>query len=175
MQSINRSKYEGTNMSFLVYGRYQVENEKYLPEEGHILISITDPINGQKLQDVGPVNLPPSDLRLDVLRLEFFDIDQAVGNLKIFSDSQVDELYNFVDKWKDKVKLIVVNCEFGVCRSAAVAAALSKWFNGDDEYFFKTFCPNSLVYTKVLYKYFGDPWEEYRTNAENYYTNGPIF
>lgn len=46
---------------------------------------------------------------------------------------------------------LVVNCEGGVSRSAGVAAAVSKYFNGKDDYYFNSrFVPNMRCYRLVL-------------------------
>ena len=45
---------------------------------------------------------------------------------------------------------IVVNCQGGVSRSAAVAAALVRASGGNDAIIWKTKCPNAYVYRLVL-------------------------
>lgn len=45
---------------------------------------------------------------------------------------------------------VVVNCQGGVSRSAAVAAALIRASGGDDGIIWKTKCPNAYVYRLVL-------------------------
>ncbi|KKL12333.1 hypothetical protein LCGC14_2536790, partial [marine sediment metagenome] len=57
------------------------------------------------------------------------------------------------NRWKDKINLIVVNCEAGICRSSAIAAALAKISGQDDNEFFKRYLPNSLVYRLILEEY----------------------
>lgn len=80
----------------------------------------------------------------------------------MMTENQAEQILTFVNKWKEQVGLIVVNCEMGVARSSAVAAALSKWINGEDFFFYKEFCPNSWVYSKVLKAIYGDPWAQYK-------------
>jgi len=158
---MSRVVYQGENMGFLVLGRAHVNLPQYTPDVPHVLISITDPYNGQ-LREYGPAELFPSNQRLDVLRLDFFDLNQSCGNLPMMTEEQAQDVINFTNLWKDKVGLIVVHCEAGIARSAGVAAGLSKWLNGDDLFFYEKFCPNSWVYMKVLQSIYGDPWEQYR-------------
>jgi len=155
-------------MSFLVLGRAHVGMEGFTPNIPHVTISITDPVNGQvkRSKDVGPAELFPSKERLATLRLEFFDIEESIGDLAMMSDDQAKQVVDFANAWKDKVKLFVVHCEAGICRSAGVAAALSKWLNGEDMFFYKTYCPNRWVYKQVLKAIYGDPWADYKTEYE---------
>ena len=59
---------------------------------------------------------------------------------------------NFAKEWWDKVDQIVVHCDGGVSRSAGVAAAILKYFTGDDGEICDNpnFYPNMLVYRMVL-------------------------
>jgi protein-tyrosine phosphatase len=67
----------------------------------------------------------------------------------LFTDEQAAQIVAFV-KASDPTTTILVNCEAGVSRSAAVAAALAKFFNGDDSLMFKKACPNMFVFRKML-------------------------
>jgi predicted protein tyrosine phosphatase len=155
-----RQTYQGKKINLLVLSRAHVSLEEHTPLEPHILISITDPHFGEPRVDCGEAILSTSEQRKDVLRLSFFDISETIGNTTPISTSQAEEIFQFVSKWKDEVGLIVVHCEAGISRSAGVAAALSKWLNGDDMFFFETYCPNNLVYTRVLHAIYGDPWAQ---------------
>jgi protein-tyrosine phosphatase len=59
-----------------------------------------------------------------------------------------------VEKFYDAVSLIVVQCEAGISRSAAIAAALANIYLGDDEPYFRTSMPNMLVYRTILRTYY---------------------
>jgi predicted protein tyrosine phosphatase len=49
------------------------------------------------------------------------------------------------------VDVVIVHCGAGVSRSAGLAAALAKWYNGSDLEFFKPpYAPNMLVYRTML-------------------------
>jgi predicted protein tyrosine phosphatase len=137
-------------MKFLILSREDVESPSFNPGEPYILISITDPYNGQEQDKCGVAKLNSLENMLDVLRLEFFDIEEPIGNLEMMSNEQANAIANFVNTWLGKTNLIVVHCEFGRSRSPSVVAALSRWINGDDARFFDMHFPNMHVYDRVL-------------------------
>ena len=70
---------------------------------------------------------------------------------RLISDSQVEEIAEFVYQIKDEAALLICQCEHGQSRSAAIAAAVIEHFHhrgiivfADDQYF-----PNKLIYRKV--------------------------
>lgn len=130
-------------MSFLVLGRQHVCRPEYTPELPHIVISVTDPDEPEALY-------LPTDMRRDILRLSFFDINEPIGNLTMVSNDDIEQIVEFVTKWKDEVQLIVTQCEAGISRSSGIAAGLSKWLNDDASFFFDNYLPNSLVYSKLV-------------------------
>jgi len=123
------------------------------PDNKVIVISITDP-------NSKPVNLPL--MGFDVLRLNFHDLDQTYPGhaIILFNTDMAHQIRNFVEERLDWVKnshrawddlTILVHCEAGISRSAAVAGALSKHFLGDDSKFFRTpYLPNRMVYRTLL-------------------------
>jgi len=53
--------------------------------------------------------------------------------------------------WADRgCEHIICQCPAGLSRSAGMAAALAKYFNGDDTRYFKEYLPNMRVYRMVL-------------------------
>ena len=122
--------------------------EKFKSDEPFIAISITDP-NSEKVK----IKNKP----IDILFLQFYDLDKDTGQFPyskfIFNTNQAEQILNFVEEYKDKVNLIVVHCEAGISRSAGVAGSLSLIYNGTDEYYFKHYLPNMLVYRKILNVY----------------------
>ena len=75
---------------------------------------------------------------LDVLQLKFHDIDQPVEGCDLMSGYHARAIAEFVNKHKDSVDTIVVNCDAGQSRSAGCAAAIANYVNGDDSQIFKT-------------------------------------
>lgn len=140
-------------------GFYSVDdqgNEKQL--EDHIIISITDP-------DSQPAKITTYESCKGILRLTFWDIidterlkndpEAQLKYAKIFTVEDAKQIGAFVKRHMDK-KLILVHCEAGISRSAGVAAALSKFINNDDEYYFKRYHPNKTIYNILLKELFDD-------------------
>ncbi len=73
-----------------------------------------------------------------------------------------NNIVNFVNNFNE-IDTIIVHCDAGQSRSAGVAAAIAKFFNGDDEQFFSgggmygspRYTPNRLAYRKVLQAFHG--------------------
>jgi predicted protein tyrosine phosphatase len=113
------------------------------------LISITDP--GSK-PAVHP--LQNFDYKLS---LSFYDVEQNRFDksrkvwYNTITDEDVKQIYNLVKAIKDYQDIVlVVQCEAGISRSAAIAAAVSQYVNGDNKWIFNKFFPNMNVYSKVL-------------------------
>lgn len=135
------------NQSFLVLSRKQMSRFEY--DKPYVVISITDPDQPQAF-------VPAGKGLLDTLRLQFYDIttptivDARNNVLSCITDEQVRQAVRFVERWREDGVLFVVHCEAGISWSAATAAAISKFLNGDDQPFFLHLHPNRLVYRKVF-------------------------
>lgn len=135
------------NQSFLVISRKQMSHYQY--GRPYVVISIADP-------DSSIPVVPQGEGLLDVLRLRFYDIEEPVSvansgeALSSISDFQVRQIVRFVERWREEGVLFVVHCDDGISRSAAVAAAISKCLNNDDNAFFLHLNPNRFVFRKVL-------------------------
>lgn len=110
------------------------------------VISITD-------SDAPPVTMENQPAYL--LRLVFDDVyfgpDYEADDDMIFinfSKQQAVEIISFVKECREDVETIICQCEMGQSRSAAVAAALSEWLNGDGNRFFDDirYSPNQHVF-----------------------------
>jgi predicted protein tyrosine phosphatase len=108
----------------------------------HLVISITDPETKEAF-------IPFAEGCKGILRLSFWDVEKAIGHYKLMPKEDAEKIALFV-KANSEVPLIIVHCEMGVSRSPAVAAALSQYYNGENEFFFKNYTPNSWVYAQVL-------------------------
>jgi predicted protein tyrosine phosphatase len=129
--------------------------KKYECVEPHVVISIRSP-------DGEAVELPENPARKGVLRLAFHDVDgpgeediasrwlRRAGIAPIpMSRDQAEEVREFV-RQNDDVGVVICNCEAGISRSAGVAAALAKTYNGDDGRYFVQYHPNRHAYRMVL-------------------------
>ena len=134
-------------MFFDVLSRWTIEDVDWdIQSDKVAIVSIHD------------VNMPNARLKVgrsiqDILFLGFDDVggNFTIGS-KVMSALQAEQIAKFALKWKDKVDGIIVNCEAGISRSSGVAAALMKYFTGDDSLIFNSsrFCPNMTCYRLVL-------------------------
>ena len=133
-------------MKFLVMSEREIL--KYNVKEPHIIISIFSP------SKTGKAFIPYRPNCLEILYLEFYDLDKDTGQFPydrfLFNHIDAKNILNFVEKYRDKISLIICQCEAGISRSAGVAGALSKILNGDDTEIFKKYLPNMLVYRTIL-------------------------
>jgi len=140
-------------MKFLITNRHAITYLK--PEVDHVVISICAP--GYLFP-----NLPENNKRLGLLQLEFVDLDrieiarQMGQEHMLMTKDQAKEILSFVNEYKDKVELIICQCDAGISRSSGAAAALSKILNNDDEWVFSStnYVPNMHVYRLLINEYF---------------------
>jgi hypothetical protein len=154
---IFRGIIQGDVMDFQVLSRMLMAKTAY-EDRDYIVISIADP--GQRNYpegDWGKVVVPESPRRLGVIELDFHDIDEPLSDCTLMSEEQarqvVEWIQGFAPKDDEKWPLIVVHCEAGMCRSSGLAAALSKFWNGSDDFFWDEqqsgFLPNKWVYAQM--------------------------
>ena len=88
----------------------------------------------------------------EVLYLSFYDISEETkdifGGYSSMDPEDAKKIAHFVNKWKDKVDTIWVNCEVGVSRSAGIAMAIMEYLNMDLKQILEstTYYPNMLCY-----------------------------
>lgn len=77
-----------------------------------------------------------------------FDDEEGGENCMVVEEAV--QIETFVERHKDK--MIIVHCDAGVSRSAGIAAALLKHYNGDDSEIFDNprYVPNMLCYRTML-------------------------
>lgn len=90
----------------------QPHAEMLKPILGHALISITSP-------ELGRADLHPR--WVDLLRIEFDDIEEEADNLMLFDATMADAIIDFLDRLESRVERVIVHCYAGISRSAAVA------------------------------------------------------
>ncbi len=133
-------------MQFLVLSRARVARVR--PNVPYIVISITDP-------DTPDAEVAESPLRMGLLRLKFYDLDERDGDWLAPDQDHADRIVGFVREHLSHTDLIVTQCEAGISRSSGIAAALSRWLNGDDEEFFRRYIPNRRIY-RLIRRSLGD-------------------
>jgi predicted protein tyrosine phosphatase len=107
------------------------------------LISITGTINSDEFVEL---NNQPDYL----LQLRFCDVFGKAHRGAI-SDEQAMKIAAFIKSIQDKAEILICQCEFGVSRSAGVAAAVRQFLYEDGIQVFadSRYSPNKLVYHKV--------------------------
>jgi len=137
-------------MEFAILNR--INAQIYKCDIPHLYISITDP-------ESRFANLNDCKARIDSLRIKFDDIDTNVDSVdgkrlpKYFDRDKADQVLKFIEKNKEEnPELIICQCDAGISRSSATAAALSVLFNGprSDNWIFNYYNPNMLVYNTLL-------------------------
>lgn len=94
------------------------------------------------------------------LEEEFFRAlsPEEIRNLEIehhaMSEEQIAQVVEFYNLIKDKADAVICQCEHGQSRSAAVAAALTQFVNGDGIEIFadSRYCPNKSIYRALIQK-----------------------
>jgi len=128
-------------MKFRVESRGTIKG--ITPREKHVIISISDDVDMQ-LNDVG------SDTTQDVLFLHFHDTNDYKPGFTTFNVDHADKILDFYQRYVGETEMFIAHCYAGMCRSPAVIAALQKINMGNDDVWFKTKRPNSLVYNILL-------------------------
>lgn len=137
-------------MEFRVMSRHMAEqyvSQKH--DEKYAVISISN-VRGDRafLQKIAV----PDCGMIACLNLAFDDVYIGESYGVAMTDVQAQAIIAFVESKLDKVDFFIVHCEAGRSRSAGVAAALSKWINGEDwDYFLDPkYTPNSYCYQTIL-------------------------
>lgn len=115
-------------------------------EKDKVIISIKDP-----WADNAHFNRNNSSIK-EILYLSFYDISEETkdifGGYDSMSPDEANKIAHFVNKWKDDIGTIWVNCEVGVSRSAGIAMAIMEFLNMDLTPILEstTYYPNLLCY-----------------------------
>ena len=136
--------YQGNRINFLILNRFDVETT--LLDVPYVIVSVTDPERPE-------ATIADSPNRRAVLRLKFHDKGsrhQISREKLVMSQEDAQAILAFVQEHLDKVKLIVCQCEAGISRSAAIAAALSRILQEEDHFFFANYAPNDWIYQTLL-------------------------
>lgn len=138
-------------MEFLILNRQVIDLMDI--ETNHIIISITEPQN-----EFPKIN--PKKYCKGILQICYTDEDDYEKaklfnrHHYLFTPKQADLLIDYVFKCKDSIELIICQCDGGISRSSATAAALSVILNGpkSDDWIFKSkqYVPNMHVYRTLL-------------------------
>lgn len=127
-----------------VMSRREAEKIKENNGKTIAIISITDP--GTEIININ------NKLYDDILKIQFYDLEEPIVNYaRVLSNKDSNKIAKFALKHWNKIEYLVIQCEAGISRSAGVAGAISKFFTGNDDKFFKThYIPNMRCYRMVL-------------------------
>lgn len=106
-----------TDLSYINFTN-QDYAERMTPQDNMAMISIRSP----RLE----VLLRPGWKHL--LILEFNDIDKKFHPWKLFDKNQAQQVIDFVESLPDEVDSLMVHCEAGISRSAAVALFIRDYY-----------------------------------------------
>lgn len=100
--------------------------------------------------------VPNGNLK-DVLNIYFSDTEVPTHGCHLMSDADAARIKEFVERLvkRNQINFLIIHCYAGISRSAAVAAALEKLYNGDDSKYFlgDRYVPNRHVYKTMLNAY----------------------
>lgn len=144
---INERIFHGKRFQFLALSREEIK--QFTSELPYLIISVTDPNNSD-------AEIAESPNLLDIIRLKFDDIGkpnkfqfEKTPDI-LMSEAQAKQVLEFVKKYLSEVKLIVCQCEQGMSRSPAMAGALSRILQNEDEYFLQNYWANRWVYDLLI-------------------------
>ena len=141
----------GENKKICILSKENMEKLSPFFKPVHVIISICEP------NEISIFNYNKN--RSNILRVTFMDIDKCINNSDVVFNTKIAEkVVHFCNKYKNTNIYFYIHCTAGISRSAGLGAAISKYYNNDDSWFFKYKVPNRLVYRKTLeafYSIFG--------------------
>jgi predicted protein tyrosine phosphatase len=136
--------------------------QEFITDRPHIIISIREP-STPRYDNQWP-EVPISLNLIGRLNLDFSDMDcrksspehlKEVG-YKLFTVEDAKSILKFLELTLPYINLIAVNCPGGISRSSAVAAAIAKILEQDDQIYFAPkgpYNPNRFIYRTILNTY----------------------
>ena len=151
-------------MEFIIQGRPEIEELSQKPfKEKTALISITD--HGWTFAKLE--NKPEYLLQITFDDVDSYVFEDELGRepnaqerakieekYHMFTDKHATEIANFYNQIRDEVDTIICQCEFGMSRSAAVAAAIKEYRDkrGIEIFASDDYCPNKMIFRMLLSK-----------------------
>ena len=133
-------------MKILICNYFQIEYIK--PEVPYLVYSITD-------KNSKHPKIPKTKYRKQLVKLKFHDIDNDLPQhgLYIITEKDAEKIINTLMEYKNKVKLIICQCDGGISRSAGVAVAISRILGLGDNWIYNQYIPNNKVVSTIMRVY----------------------
>lgn len=133
------------NLSIEIHSRNTIQEIN--PETKHYIISICEPHKDFS-------RIPQNDKCIGVLFQKYTDSEYAdrLNEHSLFTIAQASQVWRKILEHREDLELLICQCDGGISRSSATAAAVSRIINGDDRWIFRSqlYNPNKLVYYTLL-------------------------
>ena len=140
-------------MQFSVCSREKAKKMAYKLKEPAIIISVTD-------SDKEPNIFAKNPYIKEICRVAFDDTDPDILLKRevLMRKEDAEKIKECVIRNKDTVERIVVHCEAGVSRSAAIMAAIQLYLIGSADAIFSNpkYCPNFFCFEMMREAFFGE-------------------
>jgi predicted protein tyrosine phosphatase len=98
-----------------------------------------------------------NELRLHFDDVSYKDMNICSNSFVYFNKYLAKDIIEFTEECRENnIESLFIHCDMGVSRSAGVAAAISKIYRNSDDFYFKNYTPNMLVYRVILNYYYED-------------------
>lgn len=159
---------------FLICSRDTMHSELILSsliDAPFAVISVTEPSSNF-------ISYPVADNKhcKGILALKFSDInegdikpgDEERYKLKLITKAQADTIATYAKMIAEDVDIFAINCDAGICRSSAIAAALADYFNNSSAWIWDSllYLPNMTVYNMVKESLGMETLRQYYTKQE---------
>lgn len=135
--------WDSARMNVIVVSRAEIERG-IVVRTPYVVVSISDTENRR------PRLKHPATFRGNLF-VQFHDAEPVTGSslpegIVVIDQAHAKKIWTFVQRHRNHVGTIVVQCEQGMSRSPAVAAAICRWLGLDESRFFAEYQPNEFVY-----------------------------
>ena len=135
-------------MNVLIENRETIT--KIDPDASYMVISVTEPKSKTWTGSVAEhPYIPRNKYCKDILKFMFADTDDE-NDPDCIQEHHAKLFWDFVQTHIHYTYFIYCQCDGGICRSSAMAAAILKVYGEDNSHVFKTKVPNMLVYRTLL-------------------------
>lgn len=122
----------------------RVSAQEFFYHKPWACISISD-ATSPYTKDIPEAEIITQNL-VDVIKLKFDDISKLKEGYKRITLDQARQIMEFVDRVWDKIELLMIHCNAGLCRSPACGQVISEKYQPDFASFYEDlYHPNEAV------------------------------